>query len=199
MSETDEYCRLIPIFPKNAFLLYIFILHQDNILATIPMEPIYKTLKKAAKGVKDLISHFDSIDKTITIPEESLIFPLSFKTLYPLKRDFWKKPEISYNPQTRLKTFNKAFEYPDFFSLLVTPLIFDRNLKNWHFNAALPIISNTKQAMIEKFMFKSDYVVEPKAKYAAIYQIEKKVRFNWKTCKVKEFDNSSKIRMQLAN
>ncbi len=199
MHDKKDYCSLTPEFPKKAFMLFLFILQEDNVLGSVPMESIYTTPKNAAYGVGQAMSHFNSLDKTITVPEECLLIPLSLNSLYPLKKGFWKKPEIKYDSQIRMKTFTKVLEYPEFFSLLVTPFSYEQDSNKWYLNATIPLPATNNSSIIEQFMLKSDQVVESKAKYAAIYNIEGKLRFNWQTNEMKRFDDSARRVLQIVN
>lgn len=199
MFAKKDSSSLTPEFPKKAFLLFLFILQEDKVLSTIPMESIYTTPRNAAKAVLELIQNLRYSDTTITIPEESLLLPLNYRSVVKLKKGYLNEPKFSYDSQNRLNMFNKVLNYPGLYSLLVTPFSYDDNLNKWHFNATLPILSHIKRTRVEGFMHKSNQKVEPRAKYAAIYQIEKKLRFNWQTCKIKEFDSSAKRLFNLAN
>ncbi len=192
MPKNTNYCSMEPLFPKSAFMLYVFVLQNGNTLGTVPVDAIYKTAQEASLGVMQTIEQFSNVDKVVTLAEECLLFPLRFESLYPLKEEYWKNPQLKYTSHMRMNTFNKVMDYPSFFSLLVTPLSYDDSKKSWLYHPALPLNSSRDISLIEKFMRESDHVVEPRAKNAAIYRIDGKLRFNWKDNKIKIFKNISK-------
>lgn len=199
MPKKTEYCSLVPVFPETAYMLFLFILHKDELIGVIPLDSIYATTAMASEGVIQSVKQFETIDHSITVPEECLLIPLTRKSEYPLKKEFWEKPAISYNSQMRVKTFSSVIEYPSFYSLLVTPYVYDDKTNEWHFSAALPLIDPDDTKTIEHFMITSDHVVEPRAKNAAIYTMGKKLRFNWETKEIKPFDNSANKIIKINN
>jgi hypothetical protein len=200
MSKKIDYCSLEPIFPNKAFMLFLFILHQDQLIGIVPLDSIYETPEAASEGVSETIKQFETtMGKEIIIPEECLLIPLNRNSLYPLRKGFWDKPTITYSTHMRMKTFAPVIDHPTFYSLLVTPYAFDDKFNKWYLHAALPLIDPTDKAAIERFMLNSDHVVEPRAKHAAFYTLGKKLRFNWQTKEIKHFDNSTKKLIQTHN
>ncbi len=175
-----DYCSLEPDFPQEAYLLFLFILHEGESVGMVPLDAIYRTPEDAADAVDDVIEQLGQSEH-ITIPEEALIMRVTLTTLFPMKQEFWKKPSLSYDQHARVKAFSPVARHPEFYSLLVTPFAYDDAISSWFFNATLPFLYNGQTDIVEQFMQTSDQVVEPRAKHSAIYQIEEKNRFNWKT------------------
>lgn len=188
MKKTKDYCSLTPVFPDKAYLIYIFILHNGQLVALLPLDTIFSDPDTAIEGVKAAISQLDPVSQNMTILEECIIIPMQYQSLFSLKKEYWKKPVLHYSPQVRAKTFLPVIENPLFFSILVTPFVFDDTTSIWHFSAALPLINPPDTKEIEKFMYQSDHVVEIRAKNAAIYSLENKLRFNWKTGEFRKYD-----------
>ncbi len=91
----------------------------------------------------------------------------------------------------RVRAFAPVAHYPEMYSLLVTPFVYDDTVKQWHFSATLPFVANDmQQSVLEKFMYTSDQIVEPRAKYSAIYAMGEKLQFNWRTAETKPIDQS---------
>lgn len=192
MSEKIAYCSLEPEFPAKAYLLYFFILHQDQLMGMVPLEPIFTLPAGASEAVQNMLNQFDTMKEVVTIPHECLLIPLTRHGLFPLRKEFWKKPALTYDYHARVKTFSGVSDHPSFYSLLVTPSVFDDMTKEWHLNAAIPLDTPEDTKTIEQFMFNSDYVVEPRAKHAGIYTMGEKIRFNWETQEMKPFDKTAK-------
>lgn len=181
------YCSLTPQYPDSAFILFLFVLHQDDVVGIVPLDAIYETTDQAAEAAKQVFGQLHGTDQII-IPEECLIVPISRQSLYALREDFWQKPTISYTQEMRVHAFEPVAALPEMYALLVTPYTYDDAQKTWYLNAALPFLPTHEKQTIETFMNTSDQVVEPRATHAAIYTIEKKMRFNWKTKEIKKIE-----------
>lgn len=184
-----QYCSLTPEFPETAYLLFLFVMHQGEAVGMVPLEAIYPTINEASEAVENVLANLGET-KHIAVPEEALLIPITFSALFPMREEFWKKPALSYDQQMRVRAFTPVAQYPTMYSLLVTPYVFDDETKEWYFNATLPMLEANHVHTIEQFMFKSDQVVEPRAKYSAIYTIGQKKRFNWKTKELKDIEQS---------
>lgn len=114
----------------------------------------------------------------LNIVDTSVIVPITLQRLYPLKREFWENPSVHYDAFDRLKGFWNAVERPNFYQLLVTPLWVNKEL---FFHAAIPFYVSSTDRDIESFMLTSDYPVDERAKFAALYTLGIPLRFNWKT------------------
>ncbi len=192
MPKKVAYCTLDPEFPEKAYMIFLFILHNDQIVGTLPLDAIYDDTDHAADGVKQIIEQLESSQKPVTVPHECILIPITKYSLFPLKKEYWKKPSISYNEQTRIISFRPVLNNPSLFALLVTPYSYDDTVKKWYLHAAMPLANEKDVKPVERFMQVSDYVVEPRAKFAAIYTIGEKMRFNWNTKEVKTFERHQK-------
>ena len=84
MPQNVKYCSLEPVFPQDAFMLFLFIIHQENVLGIIPFESIFISSTAASLGVAQTVEQFTKTDYGITIPEECLLIPLHLKSIYSL-------------------------------------------------------------------------------------------------------------------
>jgi hypothetical protein len=187
MPKSTEYCHLPPEFPDKGYMAFVFVLHKNHVLGSIPLDAIYTDTDEAAKAIERIIKQLDDSHKLITIPQECILIPVVKTSLFPLRKEYWKKPEISYDEQTRITTFRPVLDNPSLFSLLVTPYSYDDTTKKWFLSAAMPLKSIDDSKPIEQFMMTSDYVVEPRANAAALYTFGEKIRFNWTTKELKPF------------
>lgn len=198
MTKTKEYGTLDPVFPKKAYLLFLFILHDEDIAGILPLEGIFTKLEDASIAIENTVQQLNNVPHPLTVPHETILFDLSFQSLVPLKKAYWDNPSLPYDTQTRLKTFSPLINNPFLYSLLVTPFAYDDNTDIWYLNAALPLLKVDK-SIIERFMLSSDQVVEPRAKHAAIYTITDKKRFNWSTKEITAFDTKPSKLVQTHN
>ncbi len=194
MSKEIAYCSLDPDFPETGYIGFLFILHDDNLLGTLPLDTIYTSIDHASEGIKAIFEQIKGTQKKITIPQECVLISIKKQSLLPLKKNYWKNPQINYSEHSRVTTFSPVLENPSLFSLLVTPFSYDDVVNKWYFTAAMPLYHKFNPKTIEAFMKFSDYVVEPRAKTAAIYTLEQKVRFNWMTKEIKEFEHHKTIK-----
>lgn len=188
MKKTKEYCTLEPIFPKHAYLVFLFMLHKEELLGVIPLESIYTSPTDAAKAIHGTIQQYEIKLEPVSIPYECLLVPLTFQESFPLRKEYWGKSTVNYDYHTRVNTFFPVIECPPIYNLLVTPFAYDDFKKTWYLSAALPV-TDIKTKAVERFMYTTDYVVEPRAKNAAFYKMGEKMRFNWQTQTIKPFEN----------
>jgi hypothetical protein len=188
-KKTQEYCTLEPDFPESAYILFLFILHEGQRVGIVPLDAIYPTPDAASQAAHQVIDQLGETNH-ITVPEESLLIPITFQSLFTMKQGFWTKPTLSYDQQMRVRAFTPVLEHPTLYYLLVTPFVYDDSMHTWHLSATLPLLYTNPTATIENFMFASDQVVEPRAKFSAIYTIGDKLRFNWKTKDIKKITQS---------
>jgi hypothetical protein len=191
-KKKEAMCSIEPIFPQKAYIIFLFILHEGQSVGMIPLESIYTTPVGASDAVHQLLNQLGPTEH-VTVTEESLLIPVTFNSLFPMRPDFWTKPTLKYTQQLRVQSFAPITEYPAIYSLLVTPYLYEENENVWHLNATLPFIHNDSvktHALLEQFMLTSDQVVESKAKYSAIYTLGDKKQFNWKTGKIKKIKES---------
>lgn len=182
-----EYCSLEPVFPKEAYILFLFVLHKDQAIGLVPLDGIYETVEEAADATHDVLQQLGETEH-ITVPEECLLVPITLHSLFPMKRGYWSKPTLSYDQQLRVKAFSNVADCPSLYNLLVTPYLYDEMNDIWHLNATIPLVGDEHTNIIERFMKNSDQIVEPRAKYSAVYSLGDKLQFNWQTKEVKSID-----------
>ena len=189
-KKAIAYCSLEPVFPEEAYVVFLFVMHEGQQVGLVPLDGIYQSTEKAAKAVESILSQI-SETQHITVAEEALIIPV-FKTgLFAMRRDFWTTPSYAYDQHMRVRSFSQVAHYPEMYSLLVTPYVYDDAAKEWHLSATLPFVTNDDaNTIIEQFMFSSDQIVEPRAKFSAIYRMGEKMQFNWRTGETKSIEQS---------
>lgn len=179
-----KYCYLDPKFPKEAFLLYIFLFHkvQEKPIGLIPFDGIYKSPDEAADAVPPVVEKA-AMDTSYIHPDGVLV-PIRFHSHYPLRKEFWVEPTMKYEGFDRSLLFMPVIRSPELYHVLVVPQFIKG--KKTIFNPALPLKNINDTKTIENFMLTSDLVVDGRAKYAAIYSLGKSLRFNWETRKISE-------------
>lgn len=198
-KKAVAYCSLEPTFPDQAYLVFLFVLHQGQQVGLVPLDGIYKSTELAAKAVETVLSQL-SQTQNITVAEEALIIPIAKEQLFKMRRDFWTTPTFTYDQHMRVRAFSPVAHYPEMYSLLVTPYVYDDTTNEWHLSATLPFATKDKaNDIIEQFMFNSDQIVEPRAKHAAIYRMGEKMQFNWRTGETKLIEQSATKGLGMTN
>lgn len=183
-KKSISYCSRAAKFPQKAYMHYVFYSTKEEIIMIYPFESIYKDMDELRHDMIDYIDMWmEEKANGIEIVDSSLIVPITFDKLYPLQKNFWDDPTLHYDAFARLKSFWNAAEKPSLYQLVVTPSWSGKKLV---FHAAIPFFVSATDADIGRFMLTSDYPVDERAKYAAIYQFGTPLRFNWKTGELKE-------------
>jgi hypothetical protein len=189
-KKAIAYCSLEPDFPKEAFIVFLFVMHEGQQVGLVPLDGIYETTDTAADAVETVLAQL-SETQHITVAEEALIIPITRHTLFDMQRGFWTKPTFSYDQHMRVRAFSPVAHYPEMYSLLVTPYVYDDKTKLWHLSATVPFATkDDTTGFIEQFMFTSDQIVEPLAKHSAVYRMGEKMQFNWRTKQTKTITQS---------
>ena len=178
-------------YPKEAFMAGVFIIDEKGEVKTIyPFDSVYNSLEEISEQCRTSFEFNKRINKRWGIHEISIVLPIDFERHFPLKPEYWQNPTATYDDIQRMSLFNEAFTALPLFQLLVTP-IFNPRERKWHFNAAIPFKITASDREVESFMLSSDYSVDERAKYAAIYKFGKPIRYNWRKEKVlkKKFRN----------
>lgn len=171
------YCCVTHHFPDRALVLFLLIHDHEKLTFLYPVGPIYNS-------IADIISdgrYFGSLTSGqdgLRLSQDALILPVRLEKLYPLEKRFWMAPQLNYSQLDRLDLISKAAANYSFFKLVVTPFTPG---KKTLFMSAFTYYVNSSEKIIETFMLKSNFPVDPKAKYAAIYKFEKGMHLNWTT------------------
>ncbi len=177
--KNNEFCSLEPDFPKEAFITFLLLSENYNMLGMYPMPSIYRTFDDVTYSMQKTV-HEANKKGDFSINDICILIPISFAVQYPLRREFWTKPAMHFGDNERIKIFTPVALHPEFYRLLITPTYFDNN-GIWHLHATLPLHLSTNFSAIEQFMLLSDQPVDERAKYAAVYNLGHAIRYNWKT------------------
>lgn len=142
-----------------------------------PFINLVTTLDEIVRDINDFSKYADK-EGDIVIEDICTIVPITFHSLFPLRKEFWKSPTQHYDSNDRIKLLIQAISKYELYKLLVTPST-ENNFKN--VSAAIPFYLSADNSLVEKFMLTSDWPVDPEAKYAAFYLLNKPKIFNWKT------------------
>jgi len=185
MTSNDS-CSITPDFPRSGYLLLLFIFdsEENEILGLYPLESIFTDLDEGARAAQEIRKLEEEVEH-IQIPDECLLIPIKYKSKYPMRKEHWEKPSVTYDAFDRMKLFLTAARQPSLYSLLVTPGSYIN--EKWLFHASLPFTG--KREVVENFMYMSDLPVDERAKYSAIYSMGEKMRFNFETREISEISN----------
>lgn len=175
-------CSIAPSFSHRAYVVSFF-LQTDEQIQLFTLSLLSLTPEDVVKDVGDLEEHIakERQDQDVHLLDSCLIIPATFSSLFELKKEFWDNPTVPYSGDVRQKAFIPLLSHPTLYQLLVLPYYFDEKTNIWQFAASLPLPAQTPQETITRFMMTSDAVVDPRAQYAAIYDLATPIRFNWKT------------------
>lgn len=171
------YCTIEHNFPENALLLFLLIHDHKKLKILYPIGPIYNSIHDILADSR-YFGNLTSGEDGLSLSEEALILPIKMEKLYPLEKRFWLTPQVNYSHLDRLELFSRVVSNHSFFKLIVTPLTYG---KKTLFMSAFPYYSTADDKIVETFMLTSNFPVDQKAKFAAIYNFETGVHLNWRT------------------
>lgn len=188
-----QYCYLEPIFPKEGFVVLVFIFKDDTIIGLEALSKLFLSPYEASEQIKkEIIQMVDSKEEiTATIAPDGVIIPVHFLSLYPLRREYWENPVVHYDIVDRTRLFNEVMKATTEYQLLVTPQYVDEEGIQF-LDVAFPFDDIETMKSVEMFMRTSDQVVDQRAKSAAIYTFGKKQKFNWMSGIVKDVEYQEK-------
>ncbi|MBI4067163.1 hypothetical protein HY407_02175 [Candidatus Gottesmanbacteria bacterium] len=184
------YGSKIARFPIEAYMNYVFYSHGEDIVMLYPFENVYPTITALQDSMQDYATEWDEEKANgMEIAEVSIVVPISFAKLYPLRAEFWNNPDLHFEDLDRFRGFWKAASKPEFYKMLVTPTW---NGKKLSYHAAIALYITATNREIDNFMLYSDFPVDERAKYAAVYTFGHPLRFNWKTGEVSRAEQFAK-------
>lgn len=175
-----KYCYLEPKFPKEAFIVSLFVM-KDGPQGMVTISFLFTETKYACEVVEETLKAAEI--KNFDVPELAVMTYLKFDSLVPLKREYWAKPTMHYDGWERNGLFTKMLAHPHLYSTLVVPTYIDG--KDQELQAVLPM-KVVSDKTIENFMMSSDQIVDERSKYAAIYTFDHRMKFNWKTGEISD-------------
>jgi len=175
-----EYCTLDIEYPKTAFICFLFYLKDSLPQAILRISHIFTSKDEASYYIGKYIESARAKIK-LEIHDITILIPLYFQSLYPLKKEYWRKPTQKYEDDSikLMRVFFPVLEKPEFYKLLVTPLLIQDN--KWIFRAAAPFLISADKSVIERFLLTSDWTIDTRVKNAALYTFGEPSSFNWKT------------------
>lgn len=180
MHKEIKYSTYNPVFPKNAFLIIAHITHkslpQGN-FQKYPFINLDSTLEEVASDIGEF-SEYARKKGEMSVADTCTLVPVTFHSLFPLRKEYWSDPTQHYDAQDRIKLLISAISHFAMYKLLVTPYI-ENNIRS--VAAAIPFFLSEGNKLIEKFMLTSDWPVDEQAKNAAFYLFDKPKSFNLKT------------------
>ena len=176
-----KFCYLTPPFPKKAYITSLFIGASGGLtMETLTLiQTTYTNIhEQVGEFARRLIEEDE--ENEIQIADICQVIPIVFSSHVPLYKKYWENPTFEYSFQDRQLAFLSALNSPQLYRLLVVPVLFEEKKNAWFFSASIPFLHNTSKETIEQFILSSKETVEESAKYAALYDFSKPIRFNWK-------------------
>lgn len=177
-----KYCSKDYEFPQKAYVAIIWFVDDENRLMTAISGQLHKYLSEVESYTKGLGLVLAENDNEVI---EVNIFEIEMNKLLANKREYWTKVPREEKDETEKLTggfgWVRGFlKTPKLFDLLVVPrkemggeIVFDL--------AKTFLRGGNSLVKIEEFMYYSTQVVEPTAKYSAIYNVNDLVVIDWKT------------------
>ena len=186
-------------YPETAFIIMMFLGKKKTELI-VPLDLIYETAKKgilALERNQKRIEKFPGKRKIIG----ATIIQMKLKQLIELKPQYWANS--IKNEFMRFKIFNNLdfLSDPKLYQYMVVPRSFDEKTKEWSIAVSNPFYLSDDNSAIVNYILSSDQAVDPRAKHAATYVVEKMWGMNWKTKEVQEVDPEmiSEVSKELIN
>lgn len=168
----------------------IFISDGEQIINIYPLRTLFSSTFEISQDINELTKKPEIKNSKMKIENKTILIPIFFHSLFPLKKEYWKKPALHLAEDKRLDSFLKAYNNHQFYKILILPYQYKK--KGWFFTVASPFYLNTDLKTVENFMFGSDEPVDRRAKYAAFYGVAKPKRFDRITRKTDDPDNEKK-------
>ena len=193
MKKETKYCTYSPNFPEKAFVVIVHLAHKllsRDYVRNYPLINLVPSLDEVVRDISDFSKYANKTGELI-VENICTVVPVTFNSLYPLRKEFWMSPTQHYDPQERIKLLMQAISKFEMYKLLATPYEEDRIET---VAATIPFYLSADDSLIEKFMLTSDWPVDNKAKYAAFYLFNKPQSFNWMTKEVSGLLNNKEIK-----
>jgi len=176
-KKIKKYCSITPQFPKEGFIPFLRVTTEESIVAYLPLYLLCTSLADIQTSVEKIADEIT--EAPLTLEETALFLPVVFGGLVPLKRAYWENESVLYSNESRMRLFLSALSNFPMYNVLITPWKLKRSVHE--FAAAIPLYKSADQKNVEKFMLHSDFPVDEKAKYAALYSFGEPFTINWTT------------------
>ncbi len=171
------YCSVTPQFPKEAFMAFMHLTYEQHTVAFVPLHFIFTSLAQVQESAGQLEEQ--TTTTRVIVENHAIFLPLIFEELFPLKRAYWENPLVTYSNDSRLTLFTNALTHFPLYKVLVTPWKLTK--KREEFASAIPFYRSATDSDIQKFMLTSDFPVDEKAKYSALYTLGEPFAADWET------------------
>lgn len=171
-----RFCTREPNFPRYAFVAAIWLEAEK--------QNFFYTLKQVFTNLSDMTNLAGELqkekgDKVKEITDLTIIIPIKLERLFPMKPEYWKKPEVKFGQWEQMNLYTKMLIDYRPYKLVVTSLGLENGKE--YFLAPLPVLDIDLDNKIDLFMKMSDHPVDETAKSSAVYSIGEPFGYNFKT------------------
>lgn len=201
-NKKEKCCYLTPNYPKEAFMVVLFFTSKEIPLMIIPLSTISKNIDDAIESIYNFVESLKNTEnedakKISEVIDIGVLLPITFQKLFPLKKDYWTKTSKESVIDDKILAFLPVINNPHFYKLLVVP--YGHIKKHWEFCVSYPFSMFSEDLEIEKFIYRSNQVVDIEAKYAAVYSFGAPKRLNWKTGEISDIEKNIPKRPKVVN
>jgi len=158
-------------FPKSLWFNYYFAHRADYGVIPFTLYVTNLTKKKAFDTAQEVIGQFAKSEKASLLPTV-LIVKLEYHSLFPLKSEYWQKPEFEIDRTKEIETLFQALHKPDLYYFIVTPSYSrDGNKEETMMGLGMATLKTAKDD-IHLWMRNSTMPVINDAKHAAFYELQ---------------------------
>jgi len=176
-KDTKQCCTITPLFPREAFVGLVSVKRKDETVFIYPFPKIYTDIKDFSEEIDQIEEEFSH--PFMAVDEVGFIIPIAFEKKVPLKTAYWNSPSMNYSSDQRINLFYHVIRQYELFHMLVTPWRLSKKVQE--LSAAIPLYRSSEKERIEQFMMHSNYPVDEKGKFAALYSCGKAMGVKWKT------------------
>lgn len=178
LNKDTPFCWREIKYPETLYISCVKLLTKSG--RRIPYF-LYQSIpgrKETLKDSKQIISQFRKNSGSL---DNGILIKIKLDKLFQLKKEFWENPRIETDFIERASAFVDLTFHSQFYKILVVP----RPNKNSGelLSVVYPFLRSVSKEDIELFMRSSKECVDPSAKYAAFYLVERIEYINWMTGK----------------
>ena len=174
------------LYPETGFMIMMF-LENEKSKVIIPFDTMYATAKQGILALEHYQKRIENFTGKRKITGVTII-QLKYGKEFDLKKEYWKGKHDKDLWRYKIKSNLDFLSKPRLYQYMVVPCNFDDKTKEWKLAVSNPFFITDDNDTMEKYILASNEYVDPRAKNAATYTVEKMWGMNWKTREIKEVD-----------